>query len=66
MAALSSSVSAFQRSCCVAASSFWTVYDKVDITFDVFEFTLVRGVNIAAKASSETGFGKLEVTEIGR
>lgn len=40
--------------------------DKVEITSDDFEFAFVRGVKIAAKASSLTVFGKLDVREIGR
>jgi len=66
MAARSSSVSAFQRSCWVAASSLWTVLDRVENTSEDFELSLVRGVKIAAKASSVMALGKLEVTDIGR
>lgn len=40
--------------------------DNVDITSDGLAFAFVRGVKIAAKASSDTAFGKLEVTDIGR
>jgi hypothetical protein len=66
MAARSSSASAFQRSCWVAASSLLTVLDNVDMTSDDLEFDFVRAVKIAANASSVTAFGKLEVTDIGR
>lgn len=66
MATLSSSVSAFQGSCCAANSSLLTVLDRVDITSNGLTFALVRGVKIAAKASSDIAFGKLEVTEMGR
>ena len=66
MATLSSSASAFQRSCCAADSSLLTVLDRVDITSDDLVFALVRGVKIAAKASSDVAFGKLEVTDMGR
>lgn len=66
MATLSSSVSAFQRSCCAADSSLLTVLERVDITSDGRALAFVRGVNIAAKASSDMAFGKLEVTDMGR
>ncbi len=66
MATLSSSVSEFQRSCCAADSSLLTVLERVDITSEDPAFDLVLGVNIAAKASSDMAFGKLEVTDIGR
>jgi hypothetical protein len=42
------------------------VLDKVEITSDDFVFDFVRGVNMAAKASSVTVFGKLLVREMGR
>jgi len=66
MATLSSSASAFQRSCCAADSSLLTVLDRVDITSDDLVFALVRGVKIAAKAASDVAFGKLDVTDMGR
>lgn len=66
MATRNSSASAFQHSCCAADSSLLTVLDSVDITSDGLVFALVREVNIAAKASSDVAFGKLEVTEMGR
>jgi hypothetical protein len=42
------------------------VLDKVVITSDGFELAFVRGVKMAAKASSVTVLGKLFVVEIGR
>jgi hypothetical protein len=42
------------------------VLDNVDITSDGLAFVLVRGVKIAAKASSVTALGKLAVTDMGR
>lgn len=42
----------------VAASRLSSVFDKVEITSDGFAFDFIRGLNIAAKASSVTVFGK--------
>jgi len=66
IATRSSSASAFQRSCCAADSSLLTVLDRVDITSEGLALALVQEVKIAAKASSDVAFGKLEVTEMGR
>lgn len=40
--------------------------ERVDIVSDSCAFAFVRGVKIAAKASSDMAFGKLEVTDMGR
>jgi hypothetical protein len=45
---------------------FFSVFDKVVITSEGFAFALVRGVKMAAKASSVTVLGKPFVVEIGR
>jgi hypothetical protein len=50
----------------VTASMFFSVFDKVVMTSEDFTLAFVRGVNIAAKASSVTVLGKLLVVEIGR
>lgn len=50
----------------VAASRVSSVFDKVEITSDDFAFVFVRGVKIAAKASSVTVLGKFMWSEIGR
>jgi len=50
----------------VAASRFSSVFDKVEITSDGFAFVFVRGVKIAANASSVTVLGKFMWREIGR
>jgi hypothetical protein len=47
-------------------SRFSTVRDKVDITSDGLVFAFVRGVKMAANASSVTALGKLFVREMGR
>ena len=49
-----------------AASSLSNVPDKVEMTSEGFAFVFVRSVNMVAKASSVTAFGKLLVREIGR
>lgn len=50
----------------VAALRFSSVFDKVEITSEGFAFALVRGVNIAANASSVMFLGKFMCREIGR
>jgi hypothetical protein len=50
----------------VVASIFSSVFDKVEITSDGFVFIFIRGVKIAAKASSVTVLGKFMWREIGR
>lgn len=40
--------------------------ERVDMTSDDFVLTFVRGVKMAAKASSVTALGKFTVREIGR
>ncbi len=46
-------------------SSFFSVFDSVEITSEDL-FARIRGVKIAAKASSVTALGKLFVRDIGR
>lgn len=50
----------------VTASMLFSVLDKVLMTSEGFTLAFVRGVKIAAKASSVTVLGKLLVVEIGR
>jgi len=47
-------------------SKFSTVRDNVEITSEDLVFAFVRGVKMAAKASSVTALGKLLVREMGR
>jgi hypothetical protein len=50
----------------VIMSRFSTVRDKVEIMSEGLVFVFVRGVKMAANASSVTALGKLLVREMGR